>query len=61
VDTLDDPMQVIGNRTIQGRSQQVPKIVAYKTQRSTGFADEELAPSIEVFRAPRWTVVALAS
>jgi hypothetical protein len=61
VDSVDDPMRVIGNRTIQGRSQQVPKIVAYKTPRSTSFADEELASSIEVFRAPRWTVVALPS
>jgi hypothetical protein len=60
VDTLDDPIQVIGNRTIQRRSQQIPKIVAKKT-RSTGFADEVLASSIEVFRVQRWAVVALAS
>jgi hypothetical protein len=61
VDTLNDPMRVIGSRTIQGRPQQVPKIIACKIQQSTGFADEESASSIQAVRAPHWTAPAFAS
>jgi hypothetical protein len=61
MDTVDDPMWVIDNRTIQGQSQQVPKIVAPRMRRRIGFAQEELASSTQAFRAPRWTTAALAS
>ena len=59
MDTLDDPMWVIDNRTIQGQSHQVPKIVAPRIWWRIGFA-QELASSIQAFRAPRWATAALA-
>jgi hypothetical protein len=54
VDTLDDSMRVNGHRTIQGRSQQVPKIFAAKVRRGSRFAGEETAWPIEARRAARW-------
>jgi hypothetical protein len=60
LDTLDDPLWIIDNRTIKGQSQQAPKIVAPEICRRIGFAHEELASSIQTFRAPPWTTAAFA-